>query len=80
MVTVKFSDDFNWSPPERARTVIAYQAGKTYEGVRRLCAEVAVAAGKGEIVKAFDGSALTGIAFDAPVVDIGAATDEDHSA
>lgn len=46
---VKFSADYDWPVPPLRRSVIAYKAGRTYS-VTHVCAEEAVAAGKGEIV------------------------------
>jgi hypothetical protein len=48
---VRFTADFDWSPSALNGTVTtAYKAGQTHT-VTRECAERAVAAGKGEIVK-----------------------------
>ena len=46
---VKFTDDFNWRPPERVTTTIAYKAGSTHY-VRKQAAEEAVAAGKARLL------------------------------
>lgn len=48
---IRFTEDFDWSPPERKGLVtIAYRAGTT-KSVRRACGEAAIAAGKGEAQK-----------------------------
>lgn len=42
---VRFSEDFDFTPPENRQTLLAYKAG--YAGpVRRACGEAAIKAGK----------------------------------
>lgn len=56
-----FSRGFEWTPPEAPRSVIVYKAGHTY-GLRRICADAALAAGAGAFAgkaAASDGAAPT---------------------
>jgi hypothetical protein len=49
---VKFTKDFDFSPPERGgRATVSYKAGMK-ANVRRIAAEAAIAAGKAEPVEA----------------------------
>jgi hypothetical protein len=48
---IRFTKDFDFSPPERGgRATVSYKAG-TKANVRRIAAEAAIAAGKAEPVK-----------------------------
>jgi hypothetical protein len=50
-VKVRFTTDFDWSPPAfRGTVTTAFKAGQTHT-VTRECAAAAVKAGKGEVVK-----------------------------
>lgn len=52
VATVHFFVDHTFTPPERGRmSSVKYKGGKTYAGVRRICADAVVAQGKGEIVE-----------------------------
>ncbi len=42
---VKFTEDFDWVPPEAPRSCVAYKAGWS-GSVRRACGEAAIAAGR----------------------------------
>lgn len=50
MPWVRFTSDFDWSPPEKpGRITIAYKSGMQVL-VRRLCAQAAVAAGAAQTI------------------------------
>lgn len=58
---VRFTADFDFSPAELKGTVTtAYKQGETHT-VTRECADQAVAAGKGEIVKGRRGASEEGV-------------------
>lgn len=44
---VRFVKPFNFRPPEKPQSHVAYKAGMV-KFVRRICAEMAIAAGKAE--------------------------------
>lgn len=46
MAWVRFTADFDWTPPERRTVTVAYKAAEKPMNVTRACAAAAKAAGK----------------------------------
>ena len=51
MARIAFVEDYIFTPPEDRRVSIKYLAGKTYDNVRRVCADAVIESQKGFEVK-----------------------------